>query len=184
MSQIPWWVFPLNIAIGASLGFAIAEYRDWRRRQRQRVGHFEALAAEIQICAEMAKGYVDGTVKAPSYRMPQVAYQRSFAALLSDGVLNFSETAAIARFYVAALSFNFSVDQAQMILMKKEEDRPPRRVGLESGRARMKALNLRKDSDRLNLYVNAIDVVRRRLPKDSQGRLSLAEEDLREEAEE
>lgn len=183
MAQISWWVFPLNIAAGALLGFLIAEYRDWKRMNKERVGHLEALAAEIQICAEMAGGYLRGNVRAPSYRMPLIAYERSLPALLADGVLSFSETTALIRFYVNAQAFNYSVEHAQQVLMMKDENRPPKRLDLEAKRAATKAKKLVKGGERPNHYDGAIAVVRNRLPKDSQGRLSLAEEDMEEVSE-
>ena len=181
MNYSLWWVSPLSVGVGVLLGFGVSEFREWRRREQERVGHFEALAAELQICADMARSYLRVKIRAPSYRMPLIAYQRSLPALLADGVLTFDETQALIRFYVTAQSFNFAVEQAHQLLMKKEDDRPTKRLDSMGNLGKMKARKLSRDSDRPNHYTKAIDVVRRRLPEDSRGRLSLGEEELDEE---
>ena len=178
--SIPWWGPLLGAVIGVLLGFGLNELRERCRRDRERRGHFEALAAELQICATMALGYLKGGVMAPAYRMPTVAYSRSLPALLADGVLEFSETEALIRFYVGAQSFNFALDQAQQLLMQKPDERPEKRLDLEVGRAQLKARKLAKDSEKPNHYDGAIAVVRVHLPKKSHGRLSIEEEDLSE----
>ena len=178
--SIPWWAPLLSGLIGVLVGFGLNELRERSRRKRERHGHFEALAAELQICAEMARGYINGGVKAPAYRMPMIAYARSIPALLADGVLRFEESSALFRFYVGAQSFNFALDQAQAVLMKRPDDRPEKRLDLEVGRAQLKARKLAKDSEKPNHYDGAIAVVRAHLPQKSHGRLSIEEDDLRE----
>lgn len=181
MSQSPWWVPLISVVIGAILGYCAAEMREWRRRKREIRGHLEALAIEIQICSEIAAGYLDGKVMAPAYRMPILAHAKSFPVLMSDGLLRSEDISALARFYLNVHAFNLAIDQAQAVLMKKDEDRPPHRLEREVSRSRLKAKKLIKSGAKPTHYDNAMAVMRRHLPADSRSRLSVPEEDLAEE---
>jgi len=181
MNGTPWWIPLLSVVIGVILGYAATELRESCRRTRERRGHLEALAVEIQICSEIATGYLVGKVRAPAYRMPVLAYQRSLPAILAEGVLNMTETNALVRFYANALAFNFSIDQAQAVLMKKQEDRPPNRLELEVRRARLKAEKLGKSDRTPNHYDAAMSVLKKHLPEDSQRRLTLTAGELVED---
>lgn len=177
MSQSTAWVALLGVVIGGALTFATTEYRECRERNRKRHGNFEALAVEIQICGELADGYLKGNVLAPAYRMPMIAYQRSFPELLTDGVLAVDETKALIRFYINVAAFNFSVDQAQAALMSSDEERPPHLIR-ETKRARLKAAKLRRGEPQ---YSAALDVAKAHLPKESRERLAIPIEALAEE---
>ena len=179
----PWWGALVGALVGVLLGFCISEFRDWRERRRKRYGFLEALAVEINVCADLAKGYFDGRVMAPAYRLPLLAYERVLPEILSEGILTIQETQALIRFYFNVAALNFCLDQAQAVLMQKEPDRPHERLEREVRRAKLKARKLRKDSGPGNHYDAAIDVIRRHLPKDRNVRLGLSVEEVLEEAE-
>ena len=183
VARMAWWNTLLGVVVGAALGYLGAELREFFRRKRERQGHFEALGVEIQICSDIARGDSGGKVRAPAYRMPLMAYQRSFPLLIADGVLSLEEINALARFYMNAAAFNYSLDQAQAVLMKKEEDRPPKRLENESFRARMKALKLNSEGESSNHYHTAIRVITAHLPEGSRKRLLLPGVELEEENE-
>lgn len=170
-----WWNPLLGVIVGAALGFGLAEYRDYKERKRRRRGNFEALAVEIQICDELAHGYLNGGVMAPAYRMPLTAYSKCFSDLLTDGVLTASETNAVIRFYINVAAFNFAVDQAQAALMKRDDDQPTTRLKREASRTFLKAQNIRRDNS------SAMDVMRNHLPEKSRARLAIPLGDLVEE---
>lgn len=173
----------LGVAVGILLGWGVAAFREHLRRGRERRGHFEALAVEIQVCADMASGYMRGGVMAPAYRMPFIAYENSFPALLADGVLTFQETEALIRFYIGAQSFNFCLDQAQSVLMTKHEDRAAERLEREVRRARLKAQKLKREDGKKTHFDGAIEVVRAHLPAKSIARMSISPVELDEPAE-
>lgn len=173
-----WWTSLLGVVVGAGLAFGIAEYRDAKERSRKRRGNFEALAVEIQICGELADGYLKGGVMAPAYRMPLTAYNKCFADLLTDGVLASAETNAVIRFYINVAAFNFAVDQAQIALMKRDDDEPTPRSRREASRAMLKASNICRSSEQ---YGAAIGVMRQHLPEESRARLAIPLGDLLKE---
>jgi hypothetical protein len=175
-----WWVSLLGVVIGAALGFGISEFREWRQRKRQRVGYLEALAVEIGVCGDLARDYCAGGVMAPAYRMPLLAYQRAFPELLSAGILVSKETDALMRFYFNAAAFNFALDQAQAVLMKKKEDRPEKRLDWETRRAMLKARKLARGSNTPNHFDAAIAALRSHLPRDATTRLNIPTEELQE----
>ena len=171
MTEAPIWVPLLSVSIGALWGFGVAEARDLIHRRRQRRGNFEALGVELQMCGDLASGYLRDKVMAPAYRMPLMAYEHSLPALLVDGVLSVAETNALLRFYVNAMAFNFSVDQVQAVLMMKEDSRPPMRLEHETNRVRLKAGKLCRGSQPANHFDAAVAVIRRHLPKEARARL-------------
>ncbi|OAI50065.1 hypothetical protein AYO46_10725 [Betaproteobacteria bacterium SCGC AG-212-J23] len=175
-----WWVPLVSVVIGAIVGFGISELRERLQRKRQRTGHLEALTVEVSVCGDLAQGYCIGKVMAPAYRMPLLAYQRVFPELVSAGILNSTETNALMRFFFNAAAFNFALDQAQAVLMKKSEDRPPNRLELETRRAMLKAQKLAKGGTS-NHYTAAIDALRKHLPEDAAMRLNIPSEDVQEE---
>jgi hypothetical protein len=172
-----------TVILGALLGYGIAEFRDWRRRVRERRGNFEALAAEIQLCANLAEGYLGNSVQVPTYRMPTTAYDRSFPMLLVDGVLKLSETDALMAYYINVRGFNLAVDQAQALIVRKEEDRPPKAFDREVKRAKLKAMRLRREGDKTILYGKAIDVLRAHLSMAALDRLTIDQSAITDENE-
>lgn len=176
----PWWSSLIGVVAGVVLGYGLAELREFLRRDRERRGHLEALAVEIQVCSDLAGGYIVGKVMAPAYRMPLVAYERSFPILISEGILSLEEINAVARFYLNAGAFNLGVDQAQAVLMKRNEDRPPERLEHEVNRARLKARKLLRTGTASH-YTAAMAAISRHLPTKARARLKLPEEELVEE---
>jgi hypothetical protein len=173
----------LGVVVGAALGYGIAELRDYYTRRRQRHGHLEALGVELQMCGDIARGYLSGKVMAPAYRMPMIAYERSLPALLAEGVLTVQEMHALMRYYVNAIAFNFALDLTQQVLMVPKEDRAERRLEREAGRARLKAEKL-SNRGASNHYTAAIGVIRSHLPEKAARRLAMvpASELVEEEA--
>jgi hypothetical protein len=172
-----WWVSLLSVIVGAVIGFCVSEFRDWRQRKRTIAGYFEALAVEIQICGELARGYVKGRVRAPSYRLPVLAYQKALPELLSQGELTYNEKYALVRFYMNANQLNFCMEQIQTLFMRTQEERPDDRVDREHKRALLKAGKIQKDRTPSNFYDAAMEVVRAHLSKNSKTGAVLAIED-------
>jgi hypothetical protein len=180
MSITPWWIPIVSVVIGVVLGYGAAELREYFRRKHERRGHFEALAVEIELCGELTAAYLASSVQTPAYRLPARAYETAFPAILAAGVLSMREIDALTRFYINVHSFNLAIDQAQATLMKREEDRPPERLGQEVRRAELKAIKLRK-GEAPNQYDDAMAVLMAHLPEESIKRLLLLDmEDLKE----
>ena len=172
MSSTSGWLPLIGVVVGAGLGYAVAELRDYSTRKRQRQGHLEALGVELQMCGEIARGYLSGKVMAPAYRMPTIAYERSLPALLAEAVLTVQEMHALMRYYVNAAAFNFALDQTQQVLMIPKEERAERRLDREASRARLKAEKL-SNHGASNHYKTAIEVIRSHLPEKAALRLAM-----------
>ncbi len=89
----------------------------WARRSRLKV-HWGALLAEITICSEKAKTYLEDSVMAPLYRLPAKAYEASLPVLLSEAALKVGDVRALLLYYGQIEDFNRGLDNAAALAME------------------------------------------------------------------
>jgi len=94
------------------LGFVLAWVPQWFDRRRRIVAHWGALRAEALLCAEAAHSLLTDDVLAPLYRLPTIAFEKSFPLLLVEGELSEQEVLSISRFFSQAQDINRGLDNA------------------------------------------------------------------------
>ncbi len=109
----PWWMSVVASLCGVTVGFALAQSKDWWSRRRRRKTHWAAIGAELEFCRRMAETYERDPVLAPLYRLPTMAYRNSLASLLADAALNGEELNAVMQFFIEAETLNRGLDLAQ-----------------------------------------------------------------------
>jgi hypothetical protein len=97
-----------GVVVGAWIGYW---KESWQRRKRQ-VSYWAAISAEVDLCAGLARAYVRDNVMAPLYRLPTLAYDKGFPALLGDGAVSEEETHSILRFYAQVVQINRGLEYA------------------------------------------------------------------------
>ena len=115
MHNAPFWQTSAlwTTLIGVTTGFALAVGKEKLDRRKRLRAHWAALRAEVHYCEHVAEIYLKDSVIAPLYRLPQVAYENSFPALLADGRLTEAEVRAAIEFFVEVASLNRGLDLAQ-----------------------------------------------------------------------
>jgi hypothetical protein len=132
--------------LGVMVGAAITQGKDWWTRRTRRGTFRAALLAEADLCHGLCTAYLRDPVQAPLYRLPTVAYERCFPALLEDAAVGSEEAKAVLNFYVLVEQLNRGLDQAHDALSLVREARPGHLgdYGLdeEAGRLRLKAATM------------------------------------------
>ena len=75
--------------LGVALGASLTGLKEWCQRKKRQRAYWSALSAEVDLCGGLAEAFVRDKVKAPLYRLPTIAYDTGFPALLGDGVVFF-----------------------------------------------------------------------------------------------
>ena len=123
--------------MGVVLGAFLMELREFFTRRERHLSYWSALSAEVDLCHGFAKAYCDDPVQSPLYRLPTIAYDNGFPALLGDGAVSEKEAHCILRFYGQAMQINRGLEYAHAA---KEGD--PTVLAQEANRLKLKAKNL------------------------------------------
>lgn len=124
-----------GVTLGAWLGY-------WKERSQQKKRHlsyWSALSAEVDLCDGLARAYVRDPVDAPLYRLPTIAYDKGFPALLGDGAVSQDESRSILRFYAQVVQINRGLEYAHAAA---GPDAVAGVLAREVGRLRKKATDL------------------------------------------
>ena len=133
-----WANIVTAVTTGVILGIVNTHLIDWFRRCRRHFAYWGALSAEIDLCAAQADTYLRDSVRAPAYRLPTIAYDKGFPALLGDGVVSEANAKAVLVYYDHVAQMNRCLDLAHAARDKEDEYL----LNVESSRARMKAEHL------------------------------------------
>ena len=98
------------------VGFLLGLLPGWIARGRRLRGHWGALRAELELCAEQGHALVSDHVGAPLYRFPTMAYEASLPVLLADGDVSEEESMALGRFYCQVQEINRGLDNAAAVI--------------------------------------------------------------------
>jgi hypothetical protein len=104
--------FPVKELILVLLGVVLGWAPQWFDRHRKLKTHWQALRAEATRCVELAKTYRTDNVMAPLYRMPTMAFEKSFPVLLVDGDVTEEELGSLGRFFYQVQDINRGLDNA------------------------------------------------------------------------
>jgi hypothetical protein len=179
MGGLPIWV-PFGAALlGAIVGgwltsrYAVA--REQSAAERERLGRFEAIAAEIRMCAAITAGYVTSGIGSPAYRLPLIGHEKSLAPLLATGKMSPKDCDALMHYYVNAVAFNRCLDAchdaAAAALNRGEDPLSDPEFLNQVSRAHSKASILKSETDG-NAYNYAIAALRKHLPEEALRRLN------------
>lgn len=98
------------------VGFLLGLIPGWIARGRRLRGHWGALRAELELCAEQGQALLSEYVGAPLYRFPTMAYEASLPVLLADGDVSEEESMALGRFYCQVQEINRGLDNAAAVI--------------------------------------------------------------------
>ena len=70
------------------------------------------MSAEVDLCGGLAEAYCRDKVMAPLYRLPTIAYDNGFPALLGDVAVLGEEARSILRFYAQVVQINRGLEYA------------------------------------------------------------------------
>jgi hypothetical protein len=104
--------FPVKEIALVLLGFVLAWAPQWLDRRRKLNAHWAALRAEATRCVELANILRTDGVSAPLYRLPTMAYEKSFPILLADGDVSEAELGSLSGFFSEAQNLNRGLDNA------------------------------------------------------------------------
>jgi hypothetical protein len=124
---------------GVALGAWLGHWKESRQRGKRHVSYWSAMSAEVDLCGGLAEAYVRDEVSAPLYRLPTIAYDNAFPALLGDGVVLEEESRSILRFYAQVAQINRGLEYAHAAT---DPDVPREVLDREVKRLRLKAKNL------------------------------------------
>jgi hypothetical protein len=125
------------------LGFILAWAPQWFDRRRRIVAHWAALRAEALLCAEAARNFLADGVLAPLYRLPTIAFEKSFPLLLVEGELSEPDILSVTRFFALAQDINRGLDNATKLAQAGETEK----LQAEYQRLVLKATTLVEGSD-------------------------------------
>ena len=97
---------------GVALGAWIGYWKELRQQKKRHLSYWSAMSAEVDLCRDDANQYLKDAVIAPLYRLPTVAYQEGFPALLGDGAVSHDEAKAVLAFYGLVEQINRGLEQA------------------------------------------------------------------------
>jgi hypothetical protein len=141
---------------GVIVGFFAAQIVAWFERRKRHRSYWSALSAEVELCREHGDAYLNAHVASPAYRLPIMAYENGFPALLSDGAVTHDEARAVLAYYVQVDQMNRALDQAH-------DAREESRDELLSAEAKRLKLKARHVSAADKYYVVARKVIDNRL---------------------
>ena len=98
------------------VGFLLGLIPGWIARGRRLRGHWGALRAELELCAEQGHALLSDHVGAPLYRFPTMVYEASLPVLLADGDVSEEESMALGRFYCQVQEINRGLDNAAAVI--------------------------------------------------------------------
>lgn len=131
------WIGGVFGLLGVALGASISQFATWFQQIARHVGYWSAMSAEVDLCHGMAEAYERDNVAAPLYRLPVLAYEGGFPALLSDGAVKHDDAMAILRFYSQVSQINRGLDQAQEL--RGSDSASEAALSTEQRRLRLKA---------------------------------------------
>ena len=106
----------MEAALLLVIGFLLGLIPGWIARGRRLRGHWGALRAELELCAERGHALLSHHVGAPLYRFPTMAYEASLPVLLADGDVSEEESMALGRFYCQVQDINRGLDNAAALI--------------------------------------------------------------------
>jgi hypothetical protein len=142
-------------------GFILGLIPPWLSRIRRIKTHWCAIRSEIEICREKAEKLLNDNVQSPLYRLPVLAFQVSFPALIADGVFGESELLSISRFFNQAQDINRGLDNAADMVKAGDHEK----LNSEYRRNCEKAKELIGDANNKGLYDAAKTVVEQEISK-------------------
>jgi hypothetical protein len=152
----------LGSLAGVVVGAAITGGRDWLTRKRRLSGQWDALKAELSVCADLAETYRSDRYKAPAYRLPTFVFDAAFPVLITESEMPGSDAGALLRFYGLVGDVNRGLDAAADAAASGDSQR------LDNERNRLLAkvgrLTVKDEASADSLYREAIAVARRRRP--------------------
>lgn len=125
------------------LGFFLSFVPQWFDRRRKIKTHWAALRAEANLCNEKAIEYMKVGVMAPLYRLPTIAFEKSFPVLLIEGELSEEESLSINRYFAQAQDINRGLDNATAMAHADQ----PKKLEVEYQRNFIKATELTIGTD-------------------------------------
>ena len=99
------------------IGFLLGLVPGWVARGRRLRGHWGALRAELELCADRGQALLTHHVGAPLYRFPTMAYEASLPILLAEADVSEEEAIALGRFYCQVQDINRGLDNAAAVIM-------------------------------------------------------------------
>jgi hypothetical protein len=121
---------------GVVLGALLTQLREILQRRKRHLSYWSALSAEVDLCHGFAMAYENDPVQSPLYRLPTLAYEKGFPALLADGATTENEAHCILRFYGQVLQINRGLEYAHA------GRNDPKTLALEESRLKLKTKNL------------------------------------------
>jgi hypothetical protein len=122
--------------LAAIVAFLLALLPQFINRKRQRKAHREALLAEINVCERHARIYLRDGVAAPLYRLPTIAFEKSFPHLLGDGVFGRQAVEDLEDFALMIEAINRGLDNAHAARDKHDGHRLLEEVGRNQSKCR------------------------------------------------
>ena len=99
------------------IGFLLGLVPGWIARGRRLRGHWGALRAELELCADRGQALLTHHVGAPLYRFPTITYEASLPILLAEADVSEEEAMALGRFYCQVQDINRGLDNAAAFIM-------------------------------------------------------------------
>ena len=99
------------------IGFLLGLVPGWVARGRRLRGHWGALRAELELCADRGQALLTHHVGAPLYRFPTMAYEASLPILLAEADVSEEEAMALGRFYCQVQDINRGLDNAAAVIL-------------------------------------------------------------------
>ena len=139
--------------IGALIGFFSTQIAEWLKRRRHHKAYWGAIRAEMEICEEHGKAYLQDSVEAPSYRLPKIAFEKGFPVLLEDGGVSPEAAKAVLRYYAQVDQMNRVLEQAHKAYEADNDDMRQR----EKKRLLLKAKHVSSSGDYHGKAIAAVD---------------------------
>jgi hypothetical protein len=100
--------------VGAALSQGVTSFNNWRSGRKKARAVKGALLAEIEVCADFAKTFMEESphILAPLYRLPTSAFDAGLRELLGAGAMSERDAQALIRFYSQVETFNRGLEQA------------------------------------------------------------------------
>jgi hypothetical protein len=109
---MPSIIAVIGTLAGVVVGLWFPAWREWRQKKKRHLSYWSAMSAEVDLCAGLAEAYTRDRVKAPLYRLPTIAYDNGFPALVGDGEVSEDEAPSILRFYAQVVQINRGLEYA------------------------------------------------------------------------